>query len=65
MTSRLIAQENIIQKINTQTVVLMMETLLSEKIAEYRQNHLPEYRNDVNSNLYMNIISSIFIFIFM
>lgn len=42
----------------------MMETLLGEKIAEYGQNHLPEYRNDVNSNLYMNIISSIFIFIF-
>ena len=42
----------------------MIETLLDEEIAEYGQTHLPEYRNDVNSNLYMNIISSIFIFIF-
>lgn len=41
-----------------------MKTLLSEKIVEYGQYHLPEYRNDVNSNLYMNIIYSIFIFIF-
>lgn len=38
-----------------------MKTFLSEKDSEYGQSHLLEYRNGVNSNLYMNIISSIFI----